>query len=268
MEVHIRDSNIFSNKYPDRPNPFFKWVYDRLPVSSNITVFTDNYTKEALKSSSKYKVAWLLEPPSIAKPAYDFVKANINVFDCVFTFIEGLLDFPNTIWVPYGTSWIHKEQRKIYSKTKQISIVASEKRQTDGHKLRHEIIKFYGSQIAAMGRGYRAIDQKIEAHRDYRYSIVVENGRFNNYFSEKLLDCFMTGSVPIYWGFSNIGKFFDVRGIITFEKVEDLEIILKKISEEDYKKRLPAIEANFRQAHSFLQFESFMYEGFLKQLDC
>lgn len=268
MEIHIRDSNIFSNEYPDRPNPFFKWIYDRYPVNSIITVFTDNHTKEALNSSSKYKIAWLLEPPSIAKPAYDFVKTNINIFDCVFTFLEEFLNFPNAVWVPYGTSWIHKEQRKIYSKTKQISIVASEKRQTEGHKLRHEIIKLYGSKIVAMGRGYHIIDQKIDAHQYYRYSIVVENGRFNNYFSEKLLDCFMTGSVPIYWGFSNIGKFFDITGIITFDKSKDIEIILKNISEEDYKNRLSAIKTNFIRAHNFLEFESFMYKGFFKQFDC
>jgi hypothetical protein len=36
------------------------------------------------------------------------------------------------------------------------------------------------------------------------------------------LDCFLFKSMPIYWGCSNIGDYFNKHGIIEFNNVDDL----------------------------------------------
>jgi hypothetical protein len=45
-----------------------------------------------------------------------------------------------------------------------------------------------------------------------------------------------------------VAKFFDSRGIIFFDRAEDLARILPTLSEEDYEERRPYIENNYRSA--------------------
>ena len=42
------------------------------------------------------------------------------------------------------------------------------------------------------------------------------------YFTEKLLDCFATGTIPVYLGAPDIGKVFNIDGIITLSDEFDI----------------------------------------------
>ena len=66
---------------------------------------------------------------------------------------------------------------------------------------------------------------------DYRFSIVIENCKRDYWFTEKLIDCLRTGTIPIYWGCPSIGDFFDIRGFILFDDINDLENILNNLTE-------------------------------------
>lgn len=69
---------------------------------------------------------------------------------------------------------------------------------------------------------------KEKALIDYKYSIAIENSRQECYFSEKLIDCFLTWTVPIYWGCPNIFKYFPSESFITFseEGIDDIKEII------------------------------------------
>ena len=101
------------------------------------------------------------------------------------------------------------------------------------------------------GSGYRPFTDKIEPLSDYRYSISVMNSKLNNFFTEVLIDNFMCGTVPIFWGCPNISDYFDMDGIITFNTIEELDIILSNLSVDDYNKRLPAIKNNLKLAMKY-----------------
>jgi hypothetical protein len=49
---------------------------------------------------------------------------------------------------------------------------------------------------------------KLEGLRDYRYSLAFENCRQRNYFTEKILDCWLAWTMPIYWGCPNLSDYF------------------------------------------------------------
>ena len=68
------------------------------------------------------------------------------------------------------------------------------------------------------------------------FSIVIENSRSDYYFSEKLIDCFECGTIPIYWGMPSINKFFDMDGIITFETIDELEDIVRGLTPDMYER--------------------------------
>ena len=49
---------------------------------------------------------------------------------------------------------------------------------------------------------------------DWMYHVAIENVCRRDYFTEKLLDCFLTRTVPVYWGCPNVANYFDPDGII------------------------------------------------------
>jgi hypothetical protein len=85
---------------------------------------------------------------------------------------------------------------------------------------------------------------------NYAFNVAIENRpqlEDDYYFTEKLTDCFITGTVPIYYGCPHIGKLFDEKGIITFSTMEELHNILDNLSFEKYNSMLDAIKYNFNR---------------------
>jgi hypothetical protein len=250
-----------SGDYPPWPDLPFQW--DRSGTRREVTVFTDNSLLEAERRNDCYKIAWLVESPRITRPEYRWIGRNPLLFDRVLTCEQKLLEsLPQAKFTPFGSVMLAKEGWKVHPKTRNLSIISSEKRSLPGHKIRHQVIQKHGASFdAILGRGYREIGDKIEGLKDYRYSMAIENCRQNFYFSEKLIDCFLSGTVPIYWGCPSIGLFFDKEGIITFEHPRDLGLILERIGPEDYELRLPAIHRNFERAQRYLYPEIFVWEN-------
>lgn len=84
--------------------------------------------------------------------------------------------------------------------------------------------------------------------RNSMFHVVIENTKHQNFYTEKIQDCFYTKTVPIYWGCPNIGEFWDDRGIINFNTEEEAVEIINKLTPEDYYSRLPYIQNNYEIA--------------------
>ena len=54
------------------------------------------------------------------------------------------------------------------------------------------------------------------------FSIAIENASYETYFTEKLLDCFATGTIPVYYGAPDIGDYFNKDGIIDLSEEFDV----------------------------------------------
>jgi hypothetical protein len=70
----------------------------------------------------------------------------------------------------------------------------------------------------------------------------------------------MTGTIPIYYGISNIGDYFDTNGIITLDdnfKIEDLSFEL-------YESKIKSIEKNLQLAIDLLVAEDYIYKNFIE----
>jgi hypothetical protein len=116
------------------------------------------------------------------------------------------------------------------------------------------------------GQGINDIVGKIEGLQDYRFSITIENGKYDNYFTEKILDCFLTGTIPIYNGCDNIAEFFDMDGIITFNTIDELTDIITNLTDSDYESRKDAIQRNFELAKQYAYNNDQLFDKFLKDL--
>ncbi|MBI3237168.1 MAG: hypothetical protein HYZ48_05675 [Chlamydiales bacterium] len=116
-------------------------------------------------------------------------------------------------------------------------------------KLNTTDFEFYGHKwpegVYANYRGMAA--DKLQTIKGYRFSICYENMRdVKGYVTEKIFDCFAAGSVPVYWGASNVtetipeGCFIDRR---KFSSLDELYAFLKAMTKEEYEGYLQRIEA-------------------------
>ena len=209
--------------------------------------------------------AFLHESKDINKGLYEWCADNINflekAYKRVFTHDISLLPLSN-IFCLYksGKSFISEKDAKIYPKTKLISIVASNKLLCPAHYYRAEIVQKFKDKCDLYGRGYNPIDDKLDALKDYCFSIAMENGNYPNMVSEKISDCFMAGTIPVFYGIDNIGDFYNEEGIIKLDKnfkIEDLSFDL-------YNSKIKAVKDNFNRAVNQLVIEDYIYVTYLK----
>jgi len=266
-KIYIRDSNLFSNAYPVRDCPYFEWVWLPNKQDVDIIVFSDAHLVDVESNKSSIKIAWLMEPPVINDFIYKYVRMNYELFDYIFTFDESLLPVDKRFqFCPWGTTWIPEESRIIHPKTKKVSAIFSEKNWTEGHILRHKIVDRFKSVIDVMGRGYRSIDSKLEGLSEYRFNFAIENTVFDIQFTEKIMDCFTTGTIPIYWGTKKISSIFDLSGIIPVNDIEDVARIIDILNEEYYNDHLPSIRKNFEIAKDYLYPEKHIWDKCISKL--
>lgn len=234
-------------------------------IDSGELVFITDYSLHKVEYYDGIKIGMLIEPIAINPAIYEFIKFNNKKFHKVLTYDKNLIEtYDNVEFYPHGGCWINTEDHMVYEKSNLISIIVSDKNRTFGHMLRHSIIDILKKDkynISIFGKGYKPIDYKLEALKDFAFSIVIENSKMDYYFSEKLIDSFMTGTIPIYWGCPSIGDFFNLDGIIIFNDIEDLFIKINTLSLDKYNYMLPAINDNFERAKKYLTSEDWLYNN-------
>ena len=220
----------------------------------------------------KKRIALLLESQELHRMYYDYISTHHHLFDVVLTFDKKLLDRGENFRMNLlGTTWLHEEYRKVWPKHKMCSMIVSHKRQTSGHQLRHVLAERVSADV--YGGPYKKLpftatqpfaqdhtpchlsNQKYRALQEYRFSIVIENCKEDYYFTEKLIDCFLSGTIPIYYGCPSIGTFFNDQGILSFTTWEECMAIMKNISVSMYQEKLPFIHENFEKAKKYIHFK-------------
>ncbi len=150
----------------------------------------------------------------------------------------------------YGTSFI-PDAKPPASKLKNCSFMGSiEHEEIAGYTLRRQVAQELQDRddIDCFGRGIQPVDSKESALAPYRFSVAMENTQHDYYFSEKLIDCFLVETVPIYWGPPSISEFFDDRGILCFDTIDELRDIVHRIDETLYQQMLPYVRLNAQRA--------------------
>lgn len=239
--------------------------------------------QEARPSAVGFGVGLALEPPSEYSFSIDVLRdrGGWRHFDLVLTSLaEEKFSAPNVIRWSYGSSWIPADQWRIYEKDLMVSMTLSRKRFAEGHLLRYRIyetlvsrrsldprasqlprdfVTFFGEGARRGGSGGSGyVGAKLDMLQRFRFAIVVENTREKYWFTEKIVDAFASGTVPIYWADrdmqSAVRETFDGDGIIFFQEMGELLDILSHLGQhglEEYRRRLPHVEKNLELARRF-----------------
>jgi len=114
------------------------------------------------------------------------------------------------------------------------------------------------------------VKDKLELLRNCKFSICYENAfGIEGYITEKILDSLAAGCIPVYWGAPNISQFIPEECFIrreNFTSYESLWQYLSAMTEEDYNKRLLAIQ-KFLTSPKHQVFESsFVAQSVVQQI--
>lgn len=142
------------------------------------------------------------------------------------------------------------KQRETPAKTKLISVITSNKAFTQGHQDRINFVEklkaHYGDQLDVFGRGFRSFDDKWDVLASYKYHIAIENSHANYYWTEKLSDCYLAETFPIYYGCKNVHDYFpaDSLAVIDIYDVERSIATIDRLihNENHFLTSLPALK--------------------------
>lgn len=116
----------------------------------------------------------------------------------------------------------------IPPKTEKLSWITSNLATYDGHRKRLAFLEFIRKKIDVhlYGRGFSYIQNKWDGLAPYRYSFAIENFSNAYYWSEKLADCFLAWTMPIYYGCTRIKEYFPPDSMICID-INDPDVIKK-----------------------------------------
>ena len=77
---------------------------------------------------------------------------------------------------------------------------------------------------------HQPVPDKYEFQKNYRFSLAMENSKISGYTTEKIIDAWAAGTIPIYWGNPDIVKEFNPASFIM---ITDDEEWLDKVIEID-----------------------------------
>jgi len=172
-----------------------------------------------------------------------------------------VLSYPILPWA-VGRSYDELVNAGVPDKTRGVSWVSSNLALLPGHRKRNALREFLMREnpdsVDIFGRGVRYIEDKWDALAPYRYSLAIENSYSKDYWTEKVADCFLSWTLPLYDGCLNLEDYFEPQSFIRID-ASDHAATLRRIEELDrsgeWERRMPAIaESRRRVLHEYQLF--------------
>ena len=74
---------------------------------------------------------------------------------------------------------------------------------------------------------------KVAWLRNYKFNITFENTSYPGYTTEKILEAFVSGTIPIYWGNPLIGRDFNPKAFINCHDFKSFDEVIEHVKEVD-----------------------------------
>lgn len=216
-------------------------------------------------NKNEINILFLCEPDIISRISTHLPNSH-KIFNYILTHNQDILDkYDNAVFFIFNSIWA--DNKDYNPKEFNISTLVGNKTWTKQQVMRQELWymqdqipnkKFYASSFGPpseiMGNPFIG-DSKDELFKS-QFHIAIENGYSKNWFSEKILDCFISKTVPIYCGCPNIGEFFNEKGIIKFNTIKECIEICKNINENTYNEMIQYIEENYIKSLEYLDWQT------------
>lgn len=254
-----------------------KFYYDYpidvdINTDKDVEVYIDKFNDNPIPPNG-IRIIILQEVYNPSVPAvvslYESVRTQQDKYSIVLTYCDEILrGNPKSMLFMGTTSWVRgyvPPQKKFM-----VSTVVGGKNNPlfPGYSLRHNLwrnkqlitnpIDFYLSGECRWAEGDYSNNKILEGSVvslskspmfDSQFHIAIENISMGNMFTEKLIDCLQTKTVPIYYGCTNIGDFFNTDGILVAKTLSDIIDICNNITPVLYEEMGLAIQDNYNRSH-------------------
>lgn len=150
----------------------------------------------------------------------DIKKNNILSHGALPWHIDKDFDFLNSVKIDS----LNKENRIVW--------VTSNKRSSKGHNIRMNFLDKIKRLpfVNLYGRGINQIDDKWDVLCNSKYAIAYENFQNDYYWTEKIIDCYLSFTMPLYFGCNSIENFFPKNSFIQIDPQDKhIDLFLKEI---------------------------------------
>ena len=280
--IPMRTFFLRDDKFSNIPASYqsTRFLFDRYNYGLKVHFYTHKMMLETIGNPQK-RYGMFIEPESIAPEDYAIFDQNKGLekdFDLIFTHTERFLEkFDNArLFSLCAATWniLSDENGNLPQnwkelKTKGISVLSSDKIMCPLHKFRLELAKKCKKEGLADTFGTFDGGKFVpvsETLNNYKYSIAVENEVSAYWFTEKILNCFGSLTIPIYIGAAKIDKFFNPDGIIRIKDsdFDNIDKILKNCTEEEYYNRSSAVIENYYKAKEYSNSGDLLYTKYLE----
>ncbi|MCX7101604.1 MAG: glycosyltransferase [Methylobacter sp.] len=196
-------------------------------------------------------------------------------FNRIFTWSDTLVDGQRYIKINFAIDTVSPYDFEIlkseFNQRKLVTLIAGAKHSQHPNELyshRNRTIRWFESNAiddfdlygvgwnSEMFPSYKGkVDDKLATLSRYRFAICYENAmQYPGYISEKILDCFRAGVVPVYGGAPNIGHWIPANcyiDICQFTNYDDLYVHLKAIDIDTHGRYLDNIERYLSSSKSY-----------------
>jgi hypothetical protein len=218
--------------------------------------------RESVRCPKDHTILILGEPPSIKSYNRKFTDQFQYVITCHDLNHPHIISDQQALLWMIGVNILRKERKldtnnvKNYddfksapraAKNKIISVITSSKSYTKGHAERllftAALKEYFKDRLDVYG-GVNDFKDKWDAIAPYQYHIALENSSYQNYWTEKLADCFLGEAYPFYYGCPNIHDYFPDGSLTTIDINNPggaIEIIERAFAEKTYENSLDGL---------------------------
>jgi hypothetical protein len=255
----IRAKIVRNYAYPDlnRQTPGLDGAWENVQFSETfndevdfVIILNHNVTDISIKARKGGVWIFLQEPPDPKNVFYTrFFRFADRVYSGYGTGVKNGIGSTTTL--PWHINKTYSELKSLHYSSLQkrdaVSWITSNNNMFPGHQVRLDFMQYLRDNnfsFDLFGRGFNPIADKFDGLAGYKYSIAVENYFDKDYWTEKIQDCFLSWSMPIYFGCTNMADYFPAGSFIQVDladKKTALEKIRAAIAEDLWTKNIDAI---------------------------
>ena len=247
--------------WPDllRQTPGGKGVWDGIrftcdPVDeSDVLVMLNNRMQTDVTARCPRENVWAIMQEPYVRGFNDWMAEGLESYAKVFSHYvpertgKFVVSHPALPW-HVNRTFDELVSADVPEKGKPLSWIVGDVADLPGHFKRLAFLKRLRQDesipIDLYGKAVRFIEDKWDGLAPYKYSIAVENSRSTDYWTEKIADCMLAWSVPLYDGCLNLEEYFPPGSFIRIDiakpekTLADIQDILKH---DSWDARLPAL---------------------------
>lgn len=257
MLVSVRRNYEYPNLLRQTPNFKGEWdgiqfTFEEVEECDFLVVINRSEKDICVKCRKGGKILLIQEPPYERN---NYFKMSFRFYD---TIISGFKDVGNfkmlntQAALPWHINKTYDELAELkvdksFPKMDKVSFITSNSNIYPEHAVRLNFIDFMKKEsfdFDLYGRGFQPIQDKFDGIYPYKYSIAAENYIGKDYFTEKIIDAFLSLTMPIYYGCPNITDYFPKESMILVDMnkpKESLEKIKEAVATKLWDKNKDAI---------------------------